>query len=226
MVMSRCTAVGSIVTGCIMLGFAIITVICGAVSASKLSGEIAATAGLWSLYYAVPGILTIVAGATKRSVVMGFALFFNIIAVIVSLGASVALTILTILLNEVKDENLVCVSHGDTCTCSDSVSWNMHCEDFDTIHILTIVCLVFFIILTITTFTASIFGCLGTCCAPTDPIVVVTAGDQPPGGTVVVASNQSSSFQHGYPGGMPPAYGYGQPQEYGDKKGLVNNMVI
>ncbi|XP_028399394.1 uncharacterized protein LOC114522837 [Dendronephthya gigantea] len=165
---------------------------------------------------------------------MGFALFFNIIAVIVSLGASAALTILTILLNEVKDGNMLCTYHGDTCTCLyrsgsgevDSVSWNMHCDDFDTIHILIIVCLVAFIILTITTFTASIFGCLGTCCAPADPIVVVTAGVQPPGGTVVVASNQSSSFQHGYPGGMPPAYGHGQPQEYGDKKGLVNNMVI
>ncbi|CAB4044397.1 Hypothetical predicted protein, partial [Paramuricea clavata] len=69
MVMSRSTAVGSIVTGSIMLGFAILAVICGAISASKLSGEVAASAGLWSLYFAVPGILCIVAGATKSGIV-------------------------------------------------------------------------------------------------------------------------------------------------------------
>ncbi len=50
MVMSRSTAVGSIVTGSIMLIFAIVTVICGAVAAGKLSGEVASSAGLWSLY--------------------------------------------------------------------------------------------------------------------------------------------------------------------------------
>ncbi len=50
MVMSRSTAVGSIVTGSIMLCFAIVTVICGAVAAHKLSGQAASSAGLWSLY--------------------------------------------------------------------------------------------------------------------------------------------------------------------------------
>ena len=50
MVMSRSTAVGSIVTGSIMLCFAIVSVICGAVAAGKLSGQAAASAGLWSLF--------------------------------------------------------------------------------------------------------------------------------------------------------------------------------
>ena len=53
MVMTRSTAVGSIVTGSIMLIFAIVTVICGAVSAGKLSGEVAASAGLWSLFVSI-----------------------------------------------------------------------------------------------------------------------------------------------------------------------------
>ena len=51
--MTRSTAVGSIVTGSIMLIFAIVTVICGAVSAGKLSGEVAASAGLWSLFVSI-----------------------------------------------------------------------------------------------------------------------------------------------------------------------------
>ena len=50
MVMSRSTAVGSIVTGIIIVTFAVVTVICGAVSASELSGQAAASAGLWSLF--------------------------------------------------------------------------------------------------------------------------------------------------------------------------------
>ena len=50
MVMSRSTAVGSIVTGIIILTFAVVTVICGAISANKLSGQAAASAGLWSLF--------------------------------------------------------------------------------------------------------------------------------------------------------------------------------
>ena len=50
MVMTRSTAIGSIVTGSILLVCGIIVVICGAVSASKLSGMAAASAGLWSLY--------------------------------------------------------------------------------------------------------------------------------------------------------------------------------
>ncbi|XP_028399354.1 uncharacterized protein LOC114522805 [Dendronephthya gigantea] len=173
MAMSRSTAVGSIVTGCILLGFALITVICGAILASKLSGPVAASAGLWSVYYAVPGILTIVAGATKNGVVMGFALFFNILAVIVSLGGSITLVIFTVLLNEVLNYNN-CSTAGNTCTCiynkspgeTDSESWNMKCDDLDTVHAIIIVCLVVFIILTINSLTASIFGCLGTCCAP------------------------------------------------------------
>ena len=41
---------GSIVVGSIMLCFAIATVICGAIASKKLSGQAAASAGLWSLY--------------------------------------------------------------------------------------------------------------------------------------------------------------------------------
>ena len=50
MAMSKSIAVGSIVTGAIMVVFAAIVVICGAVLANKLTGEITATVGLWSLY--------------------------------------------------------------------------------------------------------------------------------------------------------------------------------
>ena len=53
MVMTRSTAIGSIVTGSILLGFAVISVICGAISASKMSGAAAASAGLWSLFVSV-----------------------------------------------------------------------------------------------------------------------------------------------------------------------------
>ncbi|CAB4040337.1 Hypothetical predicted protein, partial [Paramuricea clavata] len=50
--------------------------------------------------YAVPGILSIVAGATRHGVVMGFALFFNIIAVIISTVASIVLIIIIAAVNE------------------------------------------------------------------------------------------------------------------------------
>ena len=48
---------------------------------------------------------------------MGFALFFNILAVIVSLGASAALILFTVLLNEVRENKMVCTNVGSTCTC-------------------------------------------------------------------------------------------------------------
>ncbi|XP_028399525.1 uncharacterized protein LOC114522938 [Dendronephthya gigantea] len=243
MVMTRSTAVGSIVTGSIMLGFAIITVICGAISSSKLSGATAASVGLWALYFAVPGVLTIVAGASKNTIVMGFALFFNIIAVIISTIATIVLIVFTAAMNEVikyknrtsygchpTDDDRCKCKYGDEYDIRDE-TYDMKCSDLDTIYSVFIACLVIFIIITITCFAASIFGCMGTCCAPVDPVVVVTTGVpvQSAGGTVVVATNQSSSVQHGYPGGMPPAYGYGQPTQppaYGDKSGLINNMAI
>ena len=53
MVMSRSTAIGSIVMGSILLVCGIIVVICGAISASKMSDEVAASAGLWSLYVSI-----------------------------------------------------------------------------------------------------------------------------------------------------------------------------
>lgn len=233
MVMSRSTAVGSIVTGSIMLCFAIVTVICGAISAKKLTGQAAASAGLWSLYYAVPGILSIVAGASKNGIVMGFALFFNIIAVILSCAASIVLIIFTAALNQVVAFSDCHPSlDGTRCTCplsryddtDGSETWDIKCSDLNTLHTIMIAMVVVFVILTITTFTASIFGCLGTCCAPVDPVVVVTGGAPAvqAGSTVVVATNQSSMMQSGYPG----AYGYPQPPAYGDKQGLVPNMAI
>ena len=50
MAMAKSIEVGSIVTGSIMLFFAAIIVICGAVVAHKLTGEATAWIGLWSLY--------------------------------------------------------------------------------------------------------------------------------------------------------------------------------
>lgn len=81
-------------------------------------GQAASSAGLGSLYYAVPGILCIVAGASKNGVLMGFAMFFNIIAVIVSCAASIALILFTSVLNKVLDMN-DChqSSDGNECTC-------------------------------------------------------------------------------------------------------------
>ncbi|XP_046857204.1 uncharacterized protein LOC124450627 isoform X1 [Xenia sp. Carnegie-2017] len=226
MVMTRSTAIGSIVTGSIMLGFAIIAIICGAISASKLSGRAAANAGLWSLCFVVPGVLSILAGVKKNSLVMAFALFFNIIAVIVSSVASVILIIIVILMNEVRSSgDYSCSDVGDQCYCTstsiysdyNSVRWNMKCDDIDTVYSVFVAVLVVYIILTIVTFTASIFGCMGTCCAPRDPVVVMTTGvPVHNAGAVVVTSNQSSiqqGYAHGYVAQpMPsqaPGYGYG-----------------
>ncbi|XP_046857210.1 uncharacterized protein LOC124450630 [Xenia sp. Carnegie-2017] len=89
----------------------------------------------------------------------------------------------------------------------------MKCDDIDTVYSVFVAVLVIYIILTIITFIASIIGCMGTCCAPRDPVVVVTPGvPVQDAGAVVVTSNQSS-IQPGYvvqP--MPsqvPGYGYG-----------------
>ncbi|XP_046856794.1 uncharacterized protein LOC124450236 isoform X2 [Xenia sp. Carnegie-2017] len=235
MVMTRSTAIGSIVTGSILLGFAIISVICGAISASKMSGAAAASAGLWSLFFAVPGILSIVAGATKNGIVMGFALFFNIIAVIVSSIATLVLILATILFASLKSkwESNECSSSGEGgCSCGDE-TYTMDCGDINTIFIVFIAVLVLYIILTITTFSASIFGCLGTCCAPHDPVFVVSAGvPAQPAGTVVVTSNQSSLQQGYFPQPNvsqppPPVYGYGAPPPFDhDKAGLLKHEAM
>jgi hypothetical protein len=49
-VMSRNTAIGSLVCGAIMVCFAVVAVICGAISFHKLSDKAATSAGLWSIY--------------------------------------------------------------------------------------------------------------------------------------------------------------------------------
>ena len=48
--MSKSTAIGSVVTGIIILVCAFLAVICGAVVFHKLSGVAVASVGLWSLY--------------------------------------------------------------------------------------------------------------------------------------------------------------------------------
>ena len=50
---------GSIVTGSIMLCFAIATVICGAITMKKFSGQAAASAGLWSLFVSFKSCVTL-----------------------------------------------------------------------------------------------------------------------------------------------------------------------
>ena len=49
---------------------------------------------------------------------MGFALFFNIIAVIVSAAASIVLIIFTIALNEYYSNQNKCLPISDKCYCS------------------------------------------------------------------------------------------------------------
>ena len=43
---------------------------------------------------------------------------------------------------------------------------NMNCDDLDTLRAVVIAMMIFYFIITVTSFISSIFGCLGTCCAP------------------------------------------------------------
>ena len=50
---------------------------------------------------------------------MGFALFFNIIAVVISTAASIVLIIITVVLKEFTGDNRKhCITVGDQCTCN------------------------------------------------------------------------------------------------------------
>ncbi|CAB4037191.1 Hypothetical predicted protein [Paramuricea clavata] len=146
---------------------------------------------------------------------MGFALFFNIIAVIIASVASVFLILITAIMKEFQgDYQRSCIEINNRCICyhnnndrTSYVEWKMKCSDIDPVYSLFVAALVAYIILAVTSFTASIFGCRGTCCAPVDPIVVVTAGvPVHTGGTVVVSSNQSSMYPMGNMHAHSPAY--------------------
>ncbi|CAB3983438.1 Hypothetical predicted protein [Paramuricea clavata] len=69
-----------------------------------------------SLTFTVTGFLTIVAGAKKNSIMMGFAFFLNIIAVIGSTVASIFFISFTFAMN-VFDYHHFCQDIGDDCDC-------------------------------------------------------------------------------------------------------------
>ncbi|CAB4003935.1 Hypothetical predicted protein [Paramuricea clavata] len=124
-----------------------------------------------------------------------------------------------------SDYKSQCIDSGCKCKCSSikqgnddlngypygntevvvSVEWNMTCSDFGTLYSLFVAVLVMYIILAVTSFTASIFGCRGTChchcdcCVPVNQYMVATDGCHT-GGTVVVSSNQTSMMHSGCPG--------------------------
>ncbi|WP_395241594.1 hypothetical protein, partial [Salmonella sp. s51933] len=116
-------------------------------------------------------------------------------------------------------------SHNNSvlaCSC-DNTKDSRNCSYLDMIRTIMIVLAITFAIEAITSFIGSILGCMGTCCVPAEPVVIITGGVPIHGGsTVVVQSSQSS--MHGYP--ALPSYAPSYAPPYADCNPLVKNMAI
>ncbi|WP_395239366.1 hypothetical protein, partial [Salmonella sp. s54412] len=125
------------------------------------------------------------------------------------------------------DFDAVCTTIDGYCQCAtvdlSTVKFHTNCSYLDMIRTIMIVLAITFAIEAITSFIGSILGCMGTCCVPAEPVVIITGGVPIHGGsTVVVQSSQSS--MHGYP--ALPSYAPSYAPPYADCNPLVKNMAI
>ena len=82
--MTRSVSNVSIVVGIIELVAATVSAIIGVVAVTSYSGHPSASAGIWALVFFIPGVLSIVAGKKKSVMTLAAALFFNIVATVIS----------------------------------------------------------------------------------------------------------------------------------------------
>ncbi|XP_028402686.1 uncharacterized protein LOC114525508 [Dendronephthya gigantea] len=203
MAMSRGVGVGSMVIGISLLVLSLISLICGAVVVSKMTSPAAVSIGFWGLYFIIPGVLSIMAGYKKISSLLGAALGTHILGIILGIvGLSIGAAFWTIL-------SSTCVNfsfrhsplNGDHCYCSynnEIIDYPASCSDLETVRQASAAVTIIFSVFTIISFIGSIYGCIGTCCAPREQAgVVITTTQQP----MAVGMNTQA-----YPGQKPPPY--------------------
>ncbi|CAB4016165.1 ---NA---, partial [Paramuricea clavata] len=86
MAMSNGIRVGSITIGCSLLVLTFLSMICGIVAMSKMSTPVArASIGLWGLYFAIPGVFSVLAGYKKQSTLLAVALGTHVLGIVLAI---------------------------------------------------------------------------------------------------------------------------------------------
>ncbi|CAB4020775.1 Hypothetical predicted protein [Paramuricea clavata] len=226
--MSRSVSNVSIIVGIIELVAATVSAIVGVVAVTSYSGHPSNSAGIWALVFLIPGVLSIVAGRTKNIVTLAVALFFNILATVVSSVAT-----------------LVCVSFWIILTHSgcNHEQYEFDCSSYPRVFAIIVTMTIVMMILAVTSFTGCVMGCAGTCCAPSEPMIITTIPTPP--STVIISSQSSSQPQPSYHAMVPqnaagsmlqaytgmPVQTFGfqnisQPVPTADDRPLVENIVL
>ena len=179
--MTRSVSNVSIVVGIIELVAATVSAIIGVIAVTSYSGHPSASAGIWALVFFIPGVLSIVAGRKKSVMTLAAALFFNIVATVISSVAT-----------------LVCVSFWIILTRSgcNYENYEFDCDSYHKVFATIVTMTIVMLLLTITSFIGCIIGCAGTCCAPSDPVIITTVPAQH--SAVIISSQSSSQTQPSY----------------------------
>ncbi|CAB4027751.1 Hypothetical predicted protein, partial [Paramuricea clavata] len=149
------------------------------------------------------------------AVALGTHIIGTILAIV---GMSIGAAFWAILASTCADASYSTIFNRDYCTClygNDPQTYAASCSDLKTVREATGAVTIIFALYAIVTFVGSIYGCIGTCCAPREPTVIITTAQQP--NTIVMTTAQAHSVYNQQP---PPPYGQpaGQGQMVIDSK--------
>lgn len=203
MVVTECTGQSSVAIGITELIFGVFAVICGVISMNMIGQHTGTTVGLWAFYFAIPGIVCIVAGCKKDTRLIGISLGMNVIGVILNLFALVALIAFWLYLNHDCIGNVSRRGQGtDMCRCrllADSPDDVIKCSNLTVARNATVAAAVVYFVLLIACLAGSIFGCLGTCCAPQDLSKQIAVPCDPDNTAIVVVNSSDHVAAHDQP---------------------------
>ncbi|XP_028402704.1 uncharacterized protein LOC114525522 [Dendronephthya gigantea] len=236
MAMSKGVSVGSMVFGCMLIVTTFISVVSGIVAMSKITRPYAASIGLWGFYFAIPAALSITAGYKKITTLMAVSLGTHILGIIIGIVGTWLAAIFWAILSSrcVFESHRTYRFQQKECYCDHyTASFATKCSDLTTVRNATGAVTIMFALSSIICFVGSIYGCIGTCCSPREPVMVVTAGGlQPPGTVVMTTGTQMTTYPtaQAYPGVVqaqqyPGIQNQQAPPPYSQPPGVIETKL-
>ncbi|XP_065063804.1 uncharacterized protein LOC135690230 [Rhopilema esculentum] len=205
---TRGQGIGAIVLGILKLLIGLVIVIIGFVLKSKIDNAIVAC--FWAGFvFMFPGILGIIAGATKNACCMVTYMIINIIIFILfGTGAIAIFVIIAAYATVISEATTYCLGYGNSCNCNydgTSYSFGVSCDMLSSITAAMWGVAISCLFAGLLSLASCILGCISSCCTSPPPTGIVYQEQPPAAGNIIISSQQQQSMNVGG-FGAPPAY--------------------
>eukprot|EP00112_Aurelia_sp_Birch-Aquarium-sp1_P014600 Seg3165.4 transcript_id=Seg3165.4/GoldUCD/mRNA.D3Y31 product="hypothetical protein" protein_id=Seg3165.4/GoldUCD/D3Y31 len=210
---TRGQGICAIVFGVLKLLLGIAIIIIGLVLSKKIDNGVVSS--YWGGFiYVVPGILGIIAGATKNNCCMIAYMVINIILfILVGIGCIVifiAVGAYSTVISDVTNNCAASMYNKNQCVCAyqgTSYTFGVSCDVISNLTSILWAVAVFYLLAGILLLASSILGCVSSCCTQPPPTGFMYQ-EQPPAQyqpSVVISSQQQMATGYSPPAYTPPA---------------------